>query len=583
MYYVEYIQTDQNCWFDTGIIPDINTKVELDITTPSSVSSDWRGFFGAQNADDSPSTFQIRRYNRNNQFSARVGDGIGADSGPNYTTNTRYTLTLDKDYFVVNETQYSVGATSFDTCNYNLFINGINNPSWANQYRAACGTYHRIKIWENGVLVGDFRPAVDDNDNVGFYDDVTHTFKQNLGTGTPVAGPIASSINVTPSKTTLKATGETISIEVATENAWTLSTSGDSFLTLSSTGDTGSTTITATAPSYTGATARTDVLTFTDSVTGDEAVLTIKQKKYQSGQPLYLGANEVGEIYLGDYSINEAYLGEELVFSSGPFQGLKIIPKSISFNSGALTRSCKVKSSEPWSMTIPSWVTASTLTGNSGETIVSLSTTAQTAATSGSIVVTTANYSASASCDYYDYQLVNYIHSQTMGRSANKFIDTLIYPTTATSCQLKGQFKGYETGNALVGTYTDVNFPDSQDFRIFPLHIYEWYMDVAAGRLSRNIGVQTANEDFDISFGNLFMENNITGDRYTGATQQSQIAHLPILVDIGIVWFAELKIWEGATLVFDGKAAKVGDDYGIYDSVGGNFLTSNDFTIVGEE
>lgn len=583
MYYVEYIQTDQNCWFDTGLKPDINTKIELDVTTPNSVSSDWRVFVGAQNNDDGDSTFQIRRYNEENKFSARVGDGTGADSGPNYTTNTRYTLSLDKDFFIVDGTQYAVGTTTFDTCNYNLFINGCNNPQWANQYRAINGTYHRLKVWENNVLVGDFRPAVDDNDNVGFYDDVTSTFKQNLGTGTPIAGPIASSIIISASKTSLAAAGEAITISVQTENAWTLSADANNFLSFSSTGDTGGTTITATAPSYTGATARTTTITFTDSVTGDEMELTIRQKKYVTGQPLYLGENEVGELYLGENSITEAYLGEELVFSSGPFQGLKLIPKSISFNSGALTRSCKVKSSEPWNMTVPAWVTANTLTGNSGETIVSLSITALTAATSGSIVVTTANYSESASVEYSIIEFVDYVHSSAMGRNADKFIDTLIYPTTATSCQLKGQFKGYETGNALVGTYTDVNFPDSQDFRIFPLHANEWYMDVAAGRLSRNIGVQTADEDFDISFGNLFMENNITGDRYTGGTQQSAIVHLPILVDIGIVWFNELKIWDGATLVFDGKAAKIGDDYGIYDSVGGNFLTSNDFTIVGEE
>lgn len=115
---------------------------------------------------------------------------------------------------------------------------------------------------------------------------------------------------------------------------------------------------------------------------------------------MYLGNDEILEIYLGEDAISEAYLGDVLVFSTGPFEGLKAIPSSISFNSGSLVKTLKVKSSESWTMTVPAWVTASTLTGDTGDTIVSLTATTQTATTIGSIVVSSANYSASASCNY---------------------------------------------------------------------------------------------------------------------------------------------------------------------------------------
>lgn len=116
-----------------------------------------------------------------------------------------------------------------------------------------------------------------------------------------------------------------------------------------------------------------------------------------------LGNDEILECYIGSDAITEAYLGEDLVFSSGPFEGLKIIPKTITFYKTGLTQTVKVKSSESWTMVIPAWVTASTLTGDSGVTNITFSTTVQTADTSGTVVVTSTNYEASATCQYLLY------------------------------------------------------------------------------------------------------------------------------------------------------------------------------------
>ena len=260
----------------------------------------------------------------------------------------------------------------------------------------------RLKVYHSDVLVADFRPA-NNNGTIGFYDEVGQVFYDSDGSQPWIAGPAISSISVTASKSSLAATGETISIEVSCENAWTVT--GNTFLTLSSTGDTGSTTITATAPSYTGATDRTDTLTFTDSVTGDEVEISIKQKKYSAGQPVYLGANEVGEIYLGENAISEAYLGDVQVFSSGPFQGLKMSPKDLKFmnvrTSTGDTVSLFIKSSENWTLsTDADWFTLSPSTGlgNSQKTEVTLTVTSiPTAETTNTISCTTANYSASTS------------------------------------------------------------------------------------------------------------------------------------------------------------------------------------------
>lgn len=403
MQYVEYIQTDGYCWFDTNIVPDITTKVEMAFTPTSQRNYPWLGFIGAQNRDDSADTFQIRRNDKSNRFEPKVDS---AYINVNYSQDTRYEVSLDKDTFVMNGNSYSIGASSMDTCNYTLYISAIHNPSWSSDsdgsgvpYRAGAAKYEEIKIYKNNVLVADLKPAID-NGNIGFYDSVAQAFRTKLGTGTPTAGPVLSSIVISPESKTFSSDGGSVQVSIQTENSWVSNPTDGSWYTISPTGGTGDSAVTISVPSYTGNTAREDTISFVDTNTTDEMVFTLKQKKYTTGQPFYLGGDEITEIYLGDDTISEAYLGEDLVFSTGPFEGLRVSPKSISFSDNSLSASVKIKSTEQWSLTTPAWISASVSTGDTGETIVTITATTQTAATSGSIVVTSANYSASTSVDF---------------------------------------------------------------------------------------------------------------------------------------------------------------------------------------
>ncbi len=192
VHYATYIKTDGTCYFDTGIIPDIYTKIEVDLIPDPWGGGNWLGFIGAQDTDDGPTTFQIRRNASSARWSARVGNGT-ANVGPNYTAGQRYLLTLDRYNFNVDGTDYATGTGSMNECHYTMFISAIHNPAWETQsewlgpYRAVNATFYRIKVWKNDVLVGDFRPAIF-NEEGCFYDEVTGTYKMNLGTGTPIVG-----------------------------------------------------------------------------------------------------------------------------------------------------------------------------------------------------------------------------------------------------------------------------------------------------------------------------------------------------------------------------------------------------------
>lgn len=407
MIFLEYVQTDGYCWFDTGIIPDINTRVEVDYIHPVAEGGDYccEGYVGAQNYDDAYSTFQIRQQGdyTDHQMWLRVGN---RQISPNDTATTWRNVSLDKDYFKVNDHTYQVGATSFDTCNYTLFISAIHNPYWDDNYtrhRASASQIGRVKVYSSNVLVGDFVPA-NNNGVIGYYDLVSETFKANLGTGTPIASPNSTSINVEASKTYVSSAGETFTITVTCENSWTVVGSAE-WLTLSQTSGTGNAEITATVAENSGD-ARDVTLNFYDETTEDNVNLTINQKRYTSGQPVYLGGTTITEMFLGGSTVTEAYLGEDLVYSSGPFVGLKVIPSTVSFNNGALQKTVDVKSSESWTMTVPSWISASVLSGGTGVTTVTLTATAQSSSTSGTISVVSSNYSASATVEWKNQTII---------------------------------------------------------------------------------------------------------------------------------------------------------------------------------
>ena len=498
-------------------------------------------------------------------------------------------------------TQYNAGvsviegAVSIDK--YGMKVDGtdvitISSPASSIGSRVlcigACSQYHgdalvnpdikigRLKVYHNNVLVADYVPA-DNGGIIGFYDEVSGNFYSSQGSQPWVAGPAASSISVSVDTTYFKASGGSKTVSITCQNDWTAST--PSFVTLSASSGSGDGTITVTAPSYTGTTGRTDTITFTDTTTGDEAEITFTQKKYSAGQPVYLGSSECTEIYLGASAVSEAYLGTVLVYSSGPFQGLKMKPSLLYFTPTTLSNDVTVKSSENWTLTAPSWITASTLTGGTGETTVTLTTTAQTAATSGTVVVTTANYSAETTCSYNDYIRVPYIHSTLMRNEANQYLYTSIYPTHTLSGNVKGQFKRYHQAGVYIGTANN----DSQDWRLFILNSgSSWYMDVANGRVNGNIGVSTAGQDFDIDFGNLYIKNVLDDITRSGSTQSGNIEVFPIKIDLGITWISEVKLIDNGVLIFDGVAAQYAGEYGLWDTVNSTFLTDPSLNIVAE-
>lgn len=475
-------------------------------------------------------------------------------------------------YLKVNgNTVYTRTATGAFTSNVALTL-GADKPTGGDELYDPNTKIGRFCIYEDNTLIAEFLPALDANNVAGLYNATNDTFLYSARSPW-AAGPLASSISASASKKVLAAAGETINIEVSCDNAWEVS--GNTWLTLSSTGDTSGTTITATAPSYSGVTNRADTLTFTDTVTGDEVEIIIRQKKYSLGQPMYLGSDEISEMYLGVNDISEAYLGLNLVFSTGPFQGLKVRPSSLSFNPNSLTNSISIKSSESWSMTVPSWISASVLTGDTGETIVSLTATTQTADTTDSIIITSANYSASAECTYANVQYLTSI--QTDGAC---WFDTGIIPDIDTRIEMViTPLANSGNWNGFIGAQN--NDDDNTTFQIRRNSSNNrWSVRVGNGKSQDNGPSYSTNQRYTLALD----RNNFTvnGTAYSVGTSSMDTAANSLYIGAihcngfandnyraSAAIFEEIKVYKNNVLVGDFKPATYNSAPCFFDEVTG--------------
>lgn len=199
----------------------------------------------------------------------------------------------------------------------------------------------------------------------------------------------------------VKASGGTFSVGVTAGDDWSATTSDNWFTLSSSSGTSGSSTIMVTVNSYSDTTsARTGTVTFTCN--NDTEVLTIKQNKAKTGtgRPLYIGDTSISTVMLGNTEISAAYIGDTLVFQAGAPGGITLTPAVANVADTGGTFSLSVDSSEAWTLTMdPTYLSASTYSGVSGTSSVTITAAANTGSTDINTVITatTTNYSAETS------------------------------------------------------------------------------------------------------------------------------------------------------------------------------------------
>lgn len=331
---------------DTGIVLGSNYSVEVDyccFQTNSPDSAYRQHLFG-----DLGGGILVNEY----QGTVSFGHGGGIFSyhpqgfeGSFWLKNTNLTIN-EEDVYTKSGNLYSTSQSLYFFTLPNEYGRNVRQP-------VKLGI---TRLYDpNDVLLGEFIPVVDDNDVVCFYDSVNDVYR--YPDTELFAGPFIHKFIIDKSDTRFDATGGTETVEIEAETTWTAST--PSFVSVSpSTGGTGTTQVTISCPSNTGTTRREDVITFTDA---EDYTLTFhaKQRGNTVGSSnIYLGDNNLlsNTIYLGDNAVNIIYLGDEIVYSNGPFVGLKVVPQSLALNNLSTTANITIRSSENWTITDDSTV-----------------------------------------------------------------------------------------------------------------------------------------------------------------------------------------------------------------------------------
>lgn len=176
-----YIASSGTQYINTGVIGKNGIDVELCVFFTESFS-DWHFLLGSclANADHS----YIIGINALRTITIQRGTNIWYDASYTFNLNTDYTIKIVGTHLYINgEDVCSVSDQSF-TSPVSLYLFAANVNGDAGVYTPMALRY--CKIWENGVLVRDYIPVIE-NGHAGLWDNVSETFYSDASGGEFIA------------------------------------------------------------------------------------------------------------------------------------------------------------------------------------------------------------------------------------------------------------------------------------------------------------------------------------------------------------------------------------------------------------
>ena len=186
---VEYIESTGTQYIDTGVVPNHNTAVMLDIDILN--ADNWGPIFGSRDANvtneycmfaHNPTSVYQDGYANVAHVNISVSSVLGRQ-----TINKAFNNT-----YINGELKNSFTAATFQGT-YPMFLFQINSGGSAVAYKIS-GRIYRAVITKSSTLVRDFIPCKNPAGTVGLYDTVNGTFYGNSGTGVFTAGAEISAL-----------------------------------------------------------------------------------------------------------------------------------------------------------------------------------------------------------------------------------------------------------------------------------------------------------------------------------------------------------------------------------------------------
>lgn len=182
---VQYIQSTETQWIDTGFKPNQNTRIKMDCNVIGFNSGD-AFLFGARIASGN-TTFCLAADDANTRWFALYGNAV---QNPTGTCTGKHSIDFNQNVLTLDEKNFTFAKTTFQS-SYNLLLFATITNGNVDSQRGKMAIYS-CQIYDNGNLIRDFVPCVDPTGNAGLYDLVDGKFYGNAGTGSFTAGPVVT-------------------------------------------------------------------------------------------------------------------------------------------------------------------------------------------------------------------------------------------------------------------------------------------------------------------------------------------------------------------------------------------------------
>ena len=179
---LKYIESTGTQYVNTGFKPNQDTRVVIDLqgaTTDSGVYGMHYGVkqFMAGKASKNSWNYYVYYGSQEVVYATRTANDFA----------TRHTIDHNKNVITTGGVTQTLSAETFSS-SYNMYLFGVNNDGslgWAGKIRVfAC------QIYDNGTLVRDYVPCLNESNVAGLYDFVNGVFYGDAAGGTFVAGPV---------------------------------------------------------------------------------------------------------------------------------------------------------------------------------------------------------------------------------------------------------------------------------------------------------------------------------------------------------------------------------------------------------
>lgn len=183
---VNYLESTGTQWIDTGIVPDVLTKweVELIATKKAEVGSNF-DTYGVRNNDAGSQKVVIQIYNVPD--GAKVAYGYGNNNYWGVNTLSRHLYCIDAKNLCIKTDNDNIVliqgdiSSVYDTLT--IFALHVRTNGALKVINYTCSKCFLNKIWKNDVLIQYLIPSLDRQNRPCMFDLVTRTPFYNQGTG----------------------------------------------------------------------------------------------------------------------------------------------------------------------------------------------------------------------------------------------------------------------------------------------------------------------------------------------------------------------------------------------------------------